>query len=430
MATAARDVSATLAHASLVDAGAGDPTLTSASGEPPFDALLPATPLDCHLRITPAAAPFAALLAGFAMLARERRIRLDLEVVPAAPPLAHGPWYLRDKDRPLARLEVAGGGTAVIDTHDSLEVEEDELSRHDLYFKRSLAPASLRRAGGAKLRALAPLNEVRCDHRDTFELRSELAAGGGAAERLRILLRWHARWAAARVLDRGARPSWSRMHAPPVPRQPGRVLLMAGLWDPAAVPSLDAAKRQEWEAINRMRVECVRALRDAFGARFHGGIRPSSFARRFAPDVLLPDARHGTQREFVRRIREHPVCVTSSGLHGSNGWRLAEFVAFSRAIVAEPPQYSVVGDFDAGRHFLAFTTPGQCVAQVARLLDDVDARDAMARRNWDYYQHWQRPDRLALRVLALTFATGRSRAPAAGPGQAHDWTRLRANAAG
>ncbi|MCU0760253.1 MAG: glycosyltransferase [Steroidobacteraceae bacterium] len=411
MATAARDIDVLVARS----ARASSETAPGAA----FEALLPSAPVDCRLRITPAAAPFAAILAGFAMLAREGRVRLDLEVVPAAPARAHGPWYLRDKDRPLARLEVDGGGSAIIDTHDSFEVEEEDLARHDLYFKRSLAPASLRRAGGSKLRALAPLNDVRCDHRDTFELRSELAAAGSGAGRLRTLLRWHARWAAARALDRGGRPSWSRMHAAPLPGQPGRVLLMAGLWDPAAVPAIDTAKRQEWEAINRQRVECVRALRTEFGPRFHGGIRPCGFARRFAPDVLLPRARDGSQREFLRRVREHPVCVTSMGLHGSNGWRLAEFVAFSRAIVSEPLRHLLAGEFDAGRHYLEFKTPGECVAQVARLLADADEREAMARRNWDYYQHWQRPDRLALRVLALTSAATRippsTRAVAARP---------------
>jgi hypothetical protein len=403
MGTAAREVDVLVARRARAAAD-------SAPGAA-FDALLPSAPLDCRLRITPAAAPFASILAGFAMLAREGRIRLELEVVPAAPVRTHGPWYLRDKDRPLARLEVGGGGSAVIDTHDSFEVEEDDLACHDLYFKRSLAPASLRRPGGARLRALAPLNDVRCDHRDTFELRSELAAATSGAARLRTLLQWHARWAAARALDRGGRPAWSRMHAPPQPGQPGRVLLMAGLWDPAAVPAIDTAKRQEWEAINRQRVECVRALRAAFGPRFDGGIRPCGFARRFAPDVLLPDERHGSQREFLRRVREHPVCVTSTGLHGSNGWRLAEFVAFSRAIVSEPLRHVLAGEFDAGTHFLEFTTPGECVAQVARLLGDAAEREAMAERNWAYYQHWQRPDRLALRVLALTFAAARGTPP-------------------
>lgn len=107
--TAARDVSATLANAAPFGGrpgGAADPAPPS---EPPLDGLLPDTPLGCRLRITPAATPAAALVAGFAM---------------------------------LARLEVAGGGTAVIDTHDSLEIEEDELSRHHLYLKRNLAPAA------------------------------------------------------------------------------------------------------------------------------------------------------------------------------------------------------------------------------------------------------------------------------------------------
>ncbi|MCU0760251.1 MAG: hypothetical protein MUF07_13780 [Steroidobacteraceae bacterium] len=340
------------------------------------------------------------------MLAREGRIRLEVAMRPEDPPLVHGPWHLRDKKRLQTVVEVEGGGSCVLDVHDSWEVDEGDLAAHDLYFKRSLSPETLLMPGGHKLRTLGLLNDVRPDFLDMIELRNELGAARSAPARLQKLLRWAVLSVGAR-LDLGSRPTLSRMSSPPTPGQPAGVLLMAGLWDPAPVPTWAAGKREEWESINQMRIECIRALRREFGNRFHGGIRPSAYARQRAPDLMLPSEKAAGQRAFVRHARERPVCVTSTGLHGSNGWRLAEFVALSRAIVSEPLRYTVPGPFAAGTHYLPFTSPEECVAQVARLFDDPAARDAMAQRNWEYFGTWQRPERLALRVIALTHAIGR-----------------------
>jgi len=376
--------------------------------EPPIESLLPETAVACRLRVTPAALMSSAVLTGLAMLARQGRIRLDVEILPDAAPLDHGPWHLRDKQRPQTVLEVDGRGSAVIDGHDSWEVETQDLLRHDLYFKRSLRPESLLMPRGERLRPLGLVNEVRADFLDPAELSSELAAAGSAPQRAKTLLRWLA-WYGASKLGLGGRPNWSRMHAPPTPGQPQRVMLMAGLWDPAQVPAGDHAQRADREAINLLRVECIRALRRAFGARFHGGVRPGQFARRYAPDVMLASEREASRREFLRRVRDNAVCVTSLGLNGSNGFRLAEFVAFSRAIVCEPLRYVLPGGFVPGAHYLEYTTPDECVARVTQLFDRPDWRDEMAQRNWEWYSSWQRPDRIALRLVALTWAASQGR---------------------
>lgn len=381
-------------------AGAPDARTILPADDPFLDSWLDAARPRCRVRLT--SGMCGALLTGLSMLARDGRIHLDLELRPKGAALDHGPWHLRDKKPMQTTIEVEGGGSCVIDVHDSWEVDEQDIAAHDLYFKRSLAPESLLIPHGHKLRTLGLVNDVRADFFDLAELRTELAAAGSATARLRKLLRWAALSAGARWFDAGGRPSLSRMSAPPVAGQPAGVLLMAGLWDPEQVPEWAPGKREEWESINRMRVECIRALRREFGQRFHGGVRPGAFARRYAPDVMLPSERAAGQRELVRRALEHPICVTSVGLHGSNGFRLAEFVALSRAIVSESVRYMVPGEFGPGTHYLPFASPQECVSQVARLFDDAAAREQMARRNWEYFNAWQRPDRMALRVVALT----------------------------
>ncbi len=368
--------------------------------------------------VTPAAVPaqvlvrcadpdtgLASLLTGLAMLEQQGRIRLAVEIVPAPPPRQSGPWYLRDKARTHAEMIVDGQKSAYLDIHDSWEIDFDALSRHDLYFKRSLRSDVRLLAEGHKIQPLGLLSNVRGDGIDPHEITALRRLNPNPVARARARARRALNVAAARF-GYGNRPNFSRLHARPTPGQHPRVLFMAGLWNPAMVPDSDPAKRAEFAAINAMRADCVRALRREFGPLFYGGVRHDDFSRANFADVLLPDAHAGDHREFILRAREHAICVTSMGLHGSNGWRLAEFVALSRAIVSEPLQYDVPGPFRADIHYLEYQTPQQCVEAATWLFAHVRERDEMMQSNWAIYQDWVRPDRLAGRLVELTRVAG------------------------
>jgi hypothetical protein len=393
-------------HRDHLPPAARGPGLVAA--EPSIEAAFPESVPRCVLRLSAGGRQINSVLTGFAMLARAGRIRLEFDLRPIEPPLPSLPWHIRDKACVHIELEVEGGGSAAIDPHDSWEIDEQLLARHPLYFKRSLLPNLMLLRGGERLRPLGLVHDVRTDFANTLELRRELSGAGSIAQRGRMLVRWLLAAAGADRLGMIQRTRWSQMHAAPARGQDPRVLLMAGLWDPALVPEDAPAKREEWRRLNGQRVECIRALRREFGDRFHGGVKASEFARREYPDVVLDDPLATSRPEFLRQVRTHPICVTSTGLHGSNGGRLAEFVSFSRAIVTEPLQYAVQGDFAAGSHFLEYRDPDSCVAQVGRLFADSDARESMMRRNHDYYRQWLHPERLAMRLIALTCAAART----------------------
>ena len=89
-------------------------------------------------------------------------------------------------------------------------------------------------------------------------------------------------------------------------------------------------------------------------------------------------------------------------VHGSTGWKLAEYVAAGRAIVTEPLRYTLPGGFEEGKNYKTYTSPAQCEEQLRQLLADPAAILAMAQHNADYYQMWLRPEqqvRQALRQL-------------------------------
>ncbi len=134
-----------------------------------------------------------------------------------------------------------------------------------------------------------------------------------------------------------------------------------------------------------MRAACIFAARREFGSRFYGGFAVDEFARREYGDCLVPEGAGRTTVEVVRRARTADVCVTTAGLEGTIGWKIAEYVAASRAIVSERLVSVLPGGFSAGVDYLEFSSVDEFVPAVERLLSDDALRLAMMRANWSYY---------------------------------------------
>ena len=133
---------------------------------------------------------------------------------------------------------------------------------------------------------------------------------------------------------------------------------------------------------------------------------------------MLADRRVVAKGNYLAVMKSTPICVTSAGLFESNGGKLGEYVACSRAIVCEPLVHEVPGDFVAGENYLEFTSPEECVRSVMTLMDDEHRRQQMMLRNFRYYQTFLKPEWLVFNTIVETLAA--TSAPVSG--------RLRADA--
>ncbi len=118
---------------------------------------------------------------------------------------------------------------------------------------------------------------------------------------------------------------------------------MARAWNPDLIES--KAQKEIVEALNETRAASVRVLRKKFGERFFGGLAHDDYAARHFKDCLLPDAALSSKRKYLEILKNFPICVTTAGLNRSNGWKLGEYVALSKAIITEPLHFQVTGDF-------------------------------------------------------------------------------------
>jgi len=342
---------------------------------------------------------------GFAMLAAAGRISLRQRCLLWRGPDMAKPPHLRSARAMHARLIIDGGRRIYYDTHDGPEVDEAAAGSVDFYFKRSFAPGAIPDGLRGKVLPLGLNYAVYADRLDPFEVHRALAFAASTKDRLRLVIRLVARGFSPQALTRGYRPTVKGMQAVPQPRAPGRVLFMARAWDPDEPPGRPTWQRDERAEINEMRARCVILLRREFGATFTGGFKHTEYARRQYPQLLLEDPTRSSKGNYLVLLAAHPVCVATTGLHGSIGWKLAEYVAFSKAIVSEKLNYEVPGNLASGQHYLEYRTADECVERAAELMQDAERRQKMMEANRAYYEEFLRPDRLVGRTLDVARAT-------------------------
>ncbi len=169
-----------------------------------------------------------------------------------------------------------------------------------------------------------------------------------------------------------------------------RVCFYTRLWDPEEVGE---PYREHFRQVSESRIRLIRLLRERFPRNFSGGLEDSAYARRTAPDLVLP--RWATPRRiYLSRMKRADIVVTSTGLHGSTGWKFGEYVAASRAIVSEPLEYRLPGKFAEGTHYLAYRTEEECADRVQCLLEEPQRRYSLQEACRQYYLEYLRPDRL------------------------------------
>jgi len=315
------------------------------------------------------------LLAGFLMLARVGAVELEPVVVdPAAGP----------RSPHLATATVEGGRVTSdllagynLDPRDF----EDAIALSDFYFKRSHDP-------GRSVVRTRPygLNYAVAMRHPLFrrlEWNASPRSGRGLAQ-----------WLVGRNLMRV-----EDFEAAPQPVPVARAVFITRTWDPGESRGAERARRRD---MNELRAGCVRALRRALGPRVVAGLAPTPYALEHYPDSVLDVWLR--RRELIALVKDSGIGIATRGLHESNGWSLGEFVAAARGIVAEQPLYAVPGGFAAGTHYLAFSTPDECVEQTGGLIDDPDRLARMQAANEAYYLSSLRPDRLVGNMLRIVLA--------------------------
>ncbi|MCL2194717.1 MAG: hypothetical protein FWB76_02075 [Oscillospiraceae bacterium] len=177
-----------------------------------------------------------------------------------------------------------------------------------------------------------------------------------------------------------------------------KALFVTQLLDPDDVPGIEGEALDEIHAQNQQKIDILRACCAEFGERFFGGLEPSDYAQKCAPDLLL-SAETCSKDAHLRRLRENYVCIAMQGLHGSNSWLMAECCAAGRALIIQPLRYAPQGNFARAQNYVMFASVEECTRRVRELLRSPSTVHRMEAANAAYYHAHVRPDSLVLQTL-------------------------------
>ena len=283
--------------------------------------------------------------------------------------------------------------TVIYDTHDWNWIDEEILSEADFYFKRSYDEKFVSQLkDGKKVFPLGLNYPVTNRERDLFQVRR--AAFYSGKDKIKAIIK-------GLHIGKGEAEQLGNMESYPQFDLPPKVLFMARAWDTNLIEN--KSRKEAVEKINETRAECVRRLRKEFGKNFFGGLAHEDYAVKNFKDCLLPVGNLSDKRKYLEILKDFPICIATTGLNGSNGWKLGEYVAFSKAIVTEPLQFQVTGNFLNEVNYLEFITPEKAVESVARLFEDNSLRLSVMMNNFRYYQSYLKPDVLILNTLNVIY---------------------------
>lgn len=187
---------------------------------------------------------------------------------------------------------------------------------------------------------------------------------------------------------------------PKINKKP-KILFIARLWDPNGfeLKNMPKEKINERNNINELRIKCIRACKEKFGDQFIGGIIPSNYAKMVCDDLIINDKRITVRDKYLKLMKSCDICIATTGLHGSIGWKFAEYIAASKAIVSEKLNYELPGDFQEEKNYLEFNNVEECVTNIEELINNEQKRFDIMNNNFVYYNNYVKPDILVLNTL-------------------------------
>lgn len=157
-------------------------------------------------------------------------------------------------------------------------------------------------------------------------------------------------------------------------------------------------ENNEYEAVNAQRINIIRSMKKEYGKLFYGGVRQSDTAKKLCPDLIV--SKRLTERaHYIKILSDADVCIGTLGLHGSTGWKTAEYVAAGKAIVNEHLIYEVPGGFKAGENYLGFSSVDDACEAVEALICDPMRLLEMKKANQRYYENYLKPECLILNTI-------------------------------
>jgi hypothetical protein len=175
----------------------------------------------------------------------------------------------------------------------------------------------------------------------------------------------------------------------PNPYLSNLILFSTRLWNPDNNETL--WKKEERKVLNDQRISIIKFLKDEYNYIFKGGIQNDQYAKTKCPSLIVND-HFSSKKEYLNLLKETTICVTNQGLEDSIGWKFAEYICNSSAILTTSiDKYKTLGPLREGVNYLTFSTVGEFNSKLKILLNDKNVYETMIVNNYEYYQKYLHP---------------------------------------
>lgn len=190
----------------------------------------------------------------------------------------------------------------------------------------------------------------------------------------------------------------------PIKNNRDKILFLTRVWNPKGVDVASDDDRAHRERINEQRVRYLDVCKKIYGDRFTGGLWCDDFSAKHYGHYALP-FNQTSKSTFIKRVKEHTICIATTGLYNSIGWKMGEYIAASRAIVSEPLLFEVPGNFQENQNYFEFENEDHLLQKIDLLLNNKELLVQTMKNNYHYYNNYLKPDILVLNTL-VTIANG------------------------
>ncbi len=290
--------------------------------------------------------------------------------------------------------------TLYYDMHDSYEINLKALKNSDIYFKRSYLSSYIEKIKKTLSTPIIPLGFNYWVYPNSIDKenikRTLFISNITLKERAGMLLR-----ALSFPSSISNAPKLKEIECtlPTEEYKNRKILFMVRAWDPALFPNISQEATEQLEEINQTRASCIRVLKKEFKKDFYGGFSSTPYTQKYYKDAIVPNPASTTKSNYLKQLQSYPICIATTGLHNSIGWKFGEYVAMSKAIISEKLIYTPPKAFQINQNFLEFQSPDECIEKTLLLYQNEDIRYQMRLNNAYYYHHYLKPDNLVYNTL-------------------------------
>jgi glycosyltransferase involved in cell wall biosynthesis len=285
---------------------------------------------------------------------------------------------------------VGGGVTRIsvndknvmIDLRDSSEIDMNSYSKSDFYFKRML----LNKDYGVydKLHPYGLNYSVMTESKGLkYLFLKDKKYIKYSLKYFKILTKL------LKVNDSLVNCNYKNFERKPIFYLPHMILFSARLWNPANNDT--QWKKEERKVLNDQRISIIRFLKEKYKTIFNGGIQDDDFAKSECSDLIV-NSHFSSKKEYLRLLKKTTICVANQGLEDSIGWKFAEYICNSSAILSTPvDKYKTLGPLKEGVNYLTYTNKEDFDSKLQTLLNDKEIYRDMSINNFKYYQEYLHP---------------------------------------